>query len=109
MYNSETVAIWQNFSAGCVNPPDFYTFLSFIDEHGNFVLRRAIQCQPDEQSLLLAPHTSQVSSSIDGVISIRKPEVGALNSKVFTEFESGLIGGFRNEHLDDIHNYDISL
>jgi len=103
-YDSETVNIWQNFAAGCVVPPDFYTFLSLFDSEGHLVHRRALPYQPDETSFSLAKHTSQVTSSTGEKFLIRSPEVGATNPKILSESERVLIGGL----LHDINNYEYS-
>jgi len=83
-YDAEVEDIYHNFVAGCVNPPDFYTFLSLFDEEGKLNRRRALEFQPDEISLSLAPSTSR-SPSI-GLFKIQRPEVGDLNPVTISGF-----------------------
>jgi len=78
VYNPEIVDTYQNFRAGCVLEPDFYTFLSLFDGDGNLNRERAMAFQPDSTSLLLNPVTSRVVPT--ELFTIRRPYVGDLNS-----------------------------
>jgi len=78
VYNPEIVNIYQNFRAGCVVEPDFYTFLSLFDGDGNLNRERAMAFQPDSISLLLTPVTSRAVPT--ELFTIRQPHVGDLNS-----------------------------
>jgi len=83
-YDRDTVLTYRNFLAGCVKPLDFYTFLSLFDSEGVLVNKRAIEYEPDETSLSLAPHTSCPSSN--ECFRIQRVKVGDLNSMTSTGF-----------------------
>lgn len=52
-YDSRHVTAWQHFAAGCVSPPDFYTFASLLDERGKVRRQLAQRFEPDELSYAL--------------------------------------------------------
>jgi len=78
VYDDKIVDIYRNFKAGCVDEPDFYTFLSLFDGDGNLNRERAQAFLPDSTSLLLTPVTSRVVPT--ELFKIRQPKVGDLNS-----------------------------
>lgn len=59
-YDSRHVRAWQNFAAGCQNPPTFYQFLGMFDPVGNLILEKAVLCSPDQESLRLNQFNTSV-------------------------------------------------
>lgn len=83
-YGAHIVDIYRNFVAGCVKHLDFYTFLALFDDQGKLNIRKALEYQPDEISLSLAPSTSRSPSK--GSFQIQRPEVGDLNPLTISGF-----------------------
>lgn len=50
LYDRRHVAFWKNFQAGCVSPPDFYTFLGCLDASGRVQRHLVARYEPDLQS-----------------------------------------------------------
>lgn len=75
VYNSRLVRQWRNFSAGCLDSPDFYQFLSLFDEEGRLVRSRALRFDPDAESLRLRPSALERNQLSLFVV----PEVGDTN------------------------------
>jgi hypothetical protein len=49
-YDSRHVSAYENFCAGCVNPPDFYTFMGCFTETGDLNYDLATRFSPDIES-----------------------------------------------------------
>lgn len=49
-YDRRHVALWKNFQAGCVSPPDFYTFLGCLNASGRVQHHLVDRFEPDLQS-----------------------------------------------------------
>jgi len=59
VYNDRLVRQWRNFSAGCLEAPDFYQFLALFDEEGRLVRSRALAFDPDSEALRLRPSADE--------------------------------------------------
>jgi hypothetical protein len=103
VYNPEIVDTYQNFRAGCVIEPDFYTFLSLFDGDGNLDRVKAQAFQPDSTSLLLYPVTSKVVPT--ELFHIRRPNVGDLNSGSVSGSSWSLLQDI-GDNLENPHIYD---
>jgi len=59
IYDHRHVRAYENFAAGCVNPPSFYQFLNLFDEEGNLNAKRASLFKPDQESFDLLALSSK--------------------------------------------------
>jgi len=70
IYDSRHVEAFDNFAAGCLQPPNFYQFLDAFDIDGNLVREKLEHCDPDPQSFelskFLVPETINKSIKFSG-------------------------------------------
>jgi len=112
IYDSRHVDAYENFAAGCLNPPNFYEFLGAFDNDGNLVREKLDHCDPDSQSFelskFLIPETLDKSIKFSGRVLNATQEVEDLTDELDRRLGRGVF--FRGcDEIDDTERVIISL
>jgi len=107
-YDSRHVRAFENFAAGCLEPPTFWEFLGAFNDNGDFDAQLLRKCDPDAQSLRFGEflHETRQCESINfsGRVVETAQEVDDLTDELERRLGRGVF--FRGVDEVDNHYYD---